>query len=68
MSQGIRHLSVFPTASDEDLLRIKVEYVTLPGWKTNTEAVRKWEDLPLNAQKYICVIQEHLRVPGRLHF
>ena len=61
----VAHL-VFPSASDDDLQKVKVEYLTLPGWKTNTEDVRKWEDLPPNAQSYINAIQDHLNVPGRL--
>lgn len=57
-------VETFP-ASDDDLKRLEVEYLTLPGWKTNTEDVRKWEDLPKNAQRYIEVIRDKLRVPVR---
>lgn len=52
-------------ATDEDLKRVKVEYLTLPGWKTNTESVRSFNDLPENAQKYVLKIQELLDVPGK---
>jgi len=57
-------IETFP-ASDEDLQKIKVEYKTLPGWLTNTEDVRKFGDLPLNAQTYINTIQEYLHIPVR---
>ncbi|XP_014786575.1 adenylosuccinate synthetase [Octopus bimaculoides] len=50
-------------ASDEDLKRVEVEYLTLPGWLTSTENVRKFEDLPENAQKYVRKIEELLNVP-----
>lgn len=59
-----KKVETFP-ASDDDLLRIEVEYVTLPGWKTSTEGIRKWEDLPPNAQNYINVIKKYLGVPVR---
>ncbi|KAK7503763.1 hypothetical protein BaRGS_00004886 [Batillaria attramentaria] len=59
-----KKVETFP-ASDDDLLRIKVEYITLPGWKTSTESVRKFSDLPINAQKYIKVIQDYVHVPVR---
>ena len=45
---------------------MKVEYLTLPGWKTNTEEVRNFKDLPVNAQAYVYKIQELLGVPGKL--
>ncbi|KAL4238343.1 hypothetical protein ACF0H5_003053 [Mactra antiquata] len=52
----------FP-ATDEELKRVKVEYLTLPGWKTNTESVRSFNDLPEKAQAYVLKIQELLGVP-----
>jgi len=44
---------------------VEVEYITLPGWKTSISAVRKFEDLPLNAQKYVLKIEELLGLPMR---
>ena len=43
---------------------MKVEYLTLPGWNTNTEEVRNFKELPENAQAYVYKIQELLGVPG----
>uniref|UniRef100_T1JGS5 Adenylosuccinate synthetase n=1 Tax=Strigamia maritima TaxID=126957 RepID=T1JGS5_STRMM len=57
-----RKLLCFP--ADLDLLAsVQVEYVTLPGWKASTQAVRKFQDLPLNAQNYIKTIEKLLQVP-----
>ena len=41
-----------------------MEYVTLPGWNQDTTGVRKFEDLPVNAQNYVLKIEELLDVPG----
>jgi hypothetical protein len=51
-------------ALDEDLCRVKVEYLTLPGWKTDTSGARKFADLPQNAQNYVHKIEELVGVPG----
>lgn len=37
--------------------------VVLPGWSEDISAVRKLEDLPQNAQKYISRVQELIGVP-----
>jgi adenylosuccinate synthase len=41
-----------------------VEYITLPGWKTNIADIRDYEKLPHNAKKYIEMIEEKVQVPG----
>lgn len=51
-------------ASMEVLAEVEVEYITLPGWKTNIRDVRKYSDLPKNAQTYVQKIQELLGIPG----
>ncbi|KAJ8321196.1 hypothetical protein KUTeg_001254 [Tegillarca granosa] len=53
----------FP-ALDEDLKKVKVEYITLPGWQEDTSGARKFSDLPQNAQAYINTIQELMGVRG----
>ncbi|KAK7105006.1 hypothetical protein V1264_019632 [Littorina saxatilis] len=65
MINGFTGLAVTKLDILDDLKRLEVEYLTLPGWKTNTEDVRKWEDLPKNAQRYIEVIRDKLKVPVR---
>lgn len=56
------------------LHKVEVEYETFPGWKTDTSAARKWNDLPVKAQNYIRFIENHIGVPsmfdteGTVHF
>uniref|UniRef100_A0A673L1M9 Adenylosuccinate synthetase n=1 Tax=Sinocyclocheilus rhinocerous TaxID=307959 RepID=A0A673L1M9_9TELE len=52
----------FP-ANQEVLQKVEVQYETLPGWKTDTSAARTFEELPENAQKYACYIEDHSGVP-----
>uniref|UniRef100_A0A667YW49 Adenylosuccinate synthetase n=1 Tax=Myripristis murdjan TaxID=586833 RepID=A0A667YW49_9TELE len=49
----------FP-ANMEVLHKVEVEYETFPGWKTDTSAARKWNDLPAKAQNYIRFIENHI--------
>lgn len=44
---------------------VSVEYISMPGWKTSISSIRKFEDLPENAQKYIQKIEELLGIPMR---
>jgi adenylosuccinate synthase len=46
----------------EDLARVKVKYETFPGWKCNTQGIRKYEDLPIEAKNYLKRIEELLGV------
>lgn len=55
-------LEHFP-GSISDLSDVEVEYVTLPGWKTSTENVREFGELPENAQKYVRYIEQYLEIP-----
>lgn len=50
-------------ASEAELREVEVEYITVPGWKTSIENVRKFEDLPIQAQHYVRTIELHLEVP-----
>ncbi|KAK2873716.1 hypothetical protein FQN49_002133 [Arthroderma sp. PD_2] len=51
-----KELESFP-ASPEALEKVEIVYETLPGWKSTTMGISKWEDLPTNAQKYIEYIE-----------
>uniref|UniRef100_A0A3P9QBD8 Adenylosuccinate synthetase n=1 Tax=Poecilia reticulata TaxID=8081 RepID=A0A3P9QBD8_POERE len=53
----------FP-ANMDILHKVEVEYETFPGWKTDTSAARKWNDLPAKAQSYIRFIENHIGVPS----
>ncbi|XP_077093469.1 adenylosuccinate synthetase isozyme 2 isoform X2 [Siphateles boraxobius] len=52
----------FP-ANQEVLQKVEVQYETLPGWNTDTSAVRTFDELPENAKKYVCYIEDQLCVP-----
>ena len=47
----------------EDLRLCKPVYETLPGWNTDVSSVRKLEDFPTNARRYIDRISELISVP-----
>ncbi|KAI1815499.1 adenylosuccinate synthetase [Poronia punctata] len=38
------------------------EYVDFEGWQTSTQGLRKWSDLPVQAQKYIELIESSLGI------
>lgn len=59
LPDGTRVDNSFP-ASAEELEKVQVEYVTLPGWKSNTMGAMKYEELPPNAQAYIRFIEQGL--------
>lgn len=55
-------LNSFP----EDLMtlgNVEVEYVTLPGWNEDITKIKKYDDLPENAKKYLKFIEDFLKVP-----
>ena len=37
---------------------IKPIYVTMPGWQTSTFGITNWDDLPINAKKYVNYIEK----------
>ena len=49
-------IDYFPNT--EELERVKPVYKTLPGWMCSTKEIRRLEDLPENAKKYIKTIEE----------
>lgn len=51
-------------ANLSDLEGIEVKYITLPGWKTSLASIRKYDDLPENAKKYVKHIEDYVKVPG----
>jgi adenylosuccinate synthase len=42
----------------EDAVRIEAVYETLPGWKTDTTAIHRWDDLPDAARGYLARLGE----------
>lgn len=60
--------NIFPFLANMDVLQnVEVEYETFLGWKTDTTAARKWNDLPAKAQNYIRFIENHIGVPSMFH-
>ncbi|XP_056587998.1 adenylosuccinate synthase, like isoform X1 [Triplophysa dalaica] len=55
-------LPSFPANMDV-LTKVQVTYETLPGWCCSTEGVRSFDELPSQAQAYICFIENVLQVP-----
>jgi adenylosuccinate synthase len=52
-------------ASLEVFSNVEVEWEVLPGWTEDISTVTKFEDLPINCQKYILRVQELVGVPIR---
>lgn len=52
-----------PPTNANKLSRVKVSYETLEGWKKDISGVRKFEDLPQEAQNYVRFIEKHVEVP-----
>jgi adenylosuccinate synthase len=50
------------TATQEDVTPV---YETWPGWLTDTSGCRTWDDLPVNAQRYLKRIEELAGAPIR---
>lgn len=50
-------------ASLKVLANVEPVYEEFPGWKTSTTAIRKFEDLPENAKKYLKRLSEVAEVP-----
>lgn len=50
-------LDTFP-ADLKTLAEVEVEYITLPGWKTDISNCRTFDSLPVNAQNYVRKIEE----------
>jgi adenylosuccinate synthase len=56
------HLNHIP--ADLSILEtVAPQYEELPGWKSDTSAVRSWTDLPENAQNYIDRVCQLLQTP-----
>ena len=55
-------IDILPMGADE-IARCKPIYETLPGWSDSSVGVTRYEDLPVNAQRYLDRIQETTGVP-----
>jgi len=59
---GDRTLDVLPLDADEIVDCVPV-YETLPGWSETTAGLTNWEQLPLNARRYLERIQALIGAP-----
>ena len=41
-------------------------YETMPGWKEDLTGIRRFEDLPANAQKYVLRLEQLIGAPIRM--
>jgi len=53
----------FFTANTERLSQASAVYETVPGWDEEITGVNDFNDLPTNAQNYICRIEELIGTP-----
>ena len=60
---GGRRTDAFPTRVD---LSVSPSYVTLKGWRSSIEGVRRFEDLPVEAREYLQFIADESGCPIQL--
>jgi adenylosuccinate synthase len=56
-----KEIDYFPGAL-QDQIEVKPIYKRMDGWLKNTKGIKKWDELPLNAQKYISFIEDFCEV------
>ncbi len=56
-----KKIDYFPCAL-QDQIEVKPIYKRMVGWLKNTKGIKKWDDLPINAQKYISFIKDFCNV------
>ena len=47
----------------ELLAQVEPVYETLPGWKTSTEGITKFSDLPASAQQLVAIVERETGIP-----
>lgn len=58
---GKKKLLVFPSLQ-KDYALVKPVYQTLPGWGEDISKIKRFQDLPLNCQKYVEFLEEILSI------
>ena len=56
-----KEIDYFPGAL-QDQIEVKPIYKRMDGWLKNTKGIKKWNELPINAQKYILFIEDFCEV------
>ena len=59
---GGQQLDILPLDAD-DIAACKPVYETLPGWSDTTAGLTNWEQLPLNARRYLERVQQLIGAP-----
>tara|TARA_Y100000590_G_scaffold50827_1_gene53527 strand:- start:730 stop:2022 length:1293 start_codon:yes stop_codon:yes gene_type:complete len=54
-----KKIDYFPTGIDEQL-KVKPVYKVFKGWKSSTNGIKKFDDLPINAKKYIVELEKFI--------
>jgi len=54
-----KKINYLPAAS-EDQFNVKPIYKSFPGWKSKTQGIRNFKDLPDNAKKYIHALEDFI--------
>ena len=52
-----KEIDYFPSGL-QDQIKVKPIYKRMDGWLKNTKGIKRWDDLPVNAQKYISFIKD----------
>ena len=50
----------------EDFYRIEPQYEEMDGWSTPLKDIRRFDDLPENAKKYVRRIEELVGIPAAI--
>ena len=56
-----KKIDYFPSGL-QDQMKVKPIYKKFNGWSQSTKGIKKWKDLPKNAQKYISFIKNYCEV------
>lgn len=54
-----------PPGNTNDLHKVQVTYITLPGWKENISKCRRFEELPKQAQDYVRTVEKVCEIPSK---
>ena len=57
----VKKIDYFPSAL-QDQIEVKPIYKRMDCWLKNTKGIKKWDDLPINAKKYISFIKDFCNV------
>jgi adenylosuccinate synthase len=59
---GGQEIDILPLDAD-DIAACQPVYQSFPGWSGSTFGITRWDDLPLNARRYLELVQQTIGVP-----